>query len=149
MREAVQGAINRNLFRHDDVIWGTKDDSSLRAAYQGAGLFPAQTYEDQAFDPQVTITIEPSSLLPGAALPKFKVEYPTVPGWIKSLSSIPSGCTTFDMNEQKHQKVTDRVDADRANPPDYNLAGFDRCKTGYNCQDWAQEIENLARLPTG
>ena len=142
VRELVQNAISANSFRHDDVIWGKKNDSPLGAAYQGAGLFPAAAYEAQAFDPQVTFSHLSSQFPP---MPVFKVEYPTVPGWIKPLSPIPLGCSSFEISEQQHQNVTNRVDADRANPPDYNLRGFDQCGTGYNCQDWARKIENVAR----
>ena len=144
VQEAVQGWIERNPLRHDDVIWGPNDDSSLGAAYQGAGLFPALAYEDQARTPQVIIHLSASSGLPLPSAPVIDVTFPTVPGRIKSLSPIPSVCTTFDMNEQQHHNVSNRVDSFRANPPDYNLLGFDQCGTGYNCQDWAQEIENVA-----
>lgn len=114
--------------------------ASVSSQQPGGVGDPCSAYEDQAFDPQVSVTNEPLSLLP-----EIEVQFPTVPGWIKSLSPIPSGCGTYDMSEQQHQKVTKEVNTDRSNPPDYNLAGFDRCETGYNCQDWAVKIEALAR----
>lgn len=84
LRNAVQGVIDANIFRHDDVIWGAKGDSSLGAAYKGAGLYPAPAHEERAFRPIVTI-IEPSG---SSFLPKVEVKFPTVPGYIKALSPI-------------------------------------------------------------
>ena len=111
--------IRGDFLRHDDVAWsidlqggggswGTWSASSRDAA----GLHPASKEGVWWLTSVAGVILTPNPM----------------PPW--------SACTKKEINSTVYARVDRKVEADRANPPRYNLCF-------HNCKSWAEMIEDL------
>lgn len=113
--EEIQG----DFLRHDDVTWSIE----LSGGGGSWGTWTVNTRDAAGLHPASKEGVWWLGSVPGIILTPNPM-----PPW--------NACTRKEITSSTYTRVDNKVQADRANPPNYNLCFA-------NCQDWADTIENL------